>query len=136
MPARIGRFVLALTVALILASVARTDLAAQEPEVTRAVVAAGIEDREPVGETDRFAPDVERVYFYTVFEGDFPESHFEHVWLHEGEEMARIALTARGPRWRTWSSKAMLPEWAGEWVVRVEDENGRELAAARFQFGG
>ena len=129
---------LALPAALILPAVLvlTPDLQAQDVEVTRAVVAAGIEDREPVGETDRFAADVERVYFFTEFEGDFPESQFEHVWLLEGEEQARVSLSARGPRWRTWSSKAMIPEWEGEWTVRVVDADGRELASATFHLGG
>jgi hypothetical protein len=121
--------------AFLLGAAAPLALEAQDVTVSRAVVAAGVEDREPVGESDHFTADVERVYFYTVFEGDFPESQFEHVWLHDGEEVARVALSARGPRWRTWSSKAMIPEWTGEWTVRVVDSDGRELASATFRLG-
>jgi hypothetical protein len=130
-----GSLVLPATAALLLGTAAPLALEAQEVTVSQAVVAAGVEDREPVGEADHFTADVERIYFFTVLEGDFPESQFEHVWLHDGEEVARVALTARGPRWRTWSSKAMIPEWAGDWTVRVVDANGRELASATFRLG-
>jgi hypothetical protein len=121
---------------LLVIAVGAHGLSAQDVEVTRAVIAADVEDREPVGESDHFAADVERVYFFTEFEGDFPESQFEHVWLFEGEETARVALTARGPRWRTWSSKALMPEWSGEWTARVVDSEGNELASVSFHVGG
>ncbi|MBW3552276.1 MAG: DUF2914 domain-containing protein [Gemmatimonadetes bacterium] len=116
----------------------RPAAAQQEPspvEVTRAVVATGIEDREPVGEATAFPADVGTVYFYTVFEGDFPEQQLEHVWLRDGEEVARVPLTARGPRWRTWSAKAIPAEWAGSWTVRVVDANDAELASVDFTVG-
>src|SRR5690625_5273541 len=81
--------------------------AAQRPAesvlgVTRAVVATGVEGREPVGEAEAFPASVGTVYFYTVFEGDFAETTLEHVWLREGEEVARVPLRVQGPRWRTW----------------------------------
>lgn len=104
--------------------------------VSSAVVATGVQDREPVGGATSFPADVGTVYFYTVFEGDFGEAGFEHVWLRDGEEMARVPLTARGPRWRTWSSKTIPPDWAGSWTVRVVDTNGNELSSVDFTIGG
>lgn len=114
-------------------------LAAQEamqestaPEVTRAVVATDVQDREPVGVDSTFAAGVGTVYFYTVFEGDFGETTVEHVWMREGEEVARVPLTVQGPRWRTWSSKEILPDWAGSWTVKVVDADGTEHASVDF----
>lgn len=105
-------------------------------EVTRAVVATGVEDREPVGEATTFPAEVGTVYFYTVFEGDFPESGFEHVWLRDGEEIARVPVRAAGPRWRTWTSKTIPADWTGAWTVRVVDGDGTELASVDFTVGG
>ncbi len=76
------------------------------------------------------------MYFYTVFEGDFPEQTFTHVWMREGEEVARVDLQARGPRWRTWSTKNIPPEWAGAWTVQAVDADGNVLATAEFTVGG
>ena len=104
-------------------------------EVTEALVATGVQDREPVGADTTFTADVGTVYFYTVFEGDFGETQVEHVWTHEGEEIARVPLTVQGPRWRTWSSKEILPEWTGSWTVTVVDAQGNEHASARFTVG-
>lgn len=109
---------------------------ASEVAVTRAVLATGVQDREPVGEATSFGADVGTIYFYTVFEGDFPEQQLEHVWIRDGEEMARVPLTARGPRWRTWSSKAIPADWAGAWTVKVVDAAGNELESVDFTVGG
>lgn len=127
---------------IIAAALAATPLTAQEADpdaalqVTRAVMATDVVDREPVGEAESFAAGVGQVYFYTVFEGDFPETQLEHVWLREGEEMARVALTVRGPRWRTWSSKVIPADWAGDWEVQVVDGAGNVLESASFTVGG
>lgn len=104
-------------------------------EVSQAVVATGVQDREPVGADSTFTADVGALYFYTVFEGDFDEAQVEHVWLHDGEEVARVPLTVRGPRWRTWSSKEILPEWTGSWTVKVVDADGVEHASVDFTVG-
>lgn len=101
-------------------------------EVVRAVVATGVQEREPVGVDSIFTADVGTLYFYTVFEGDFVEMTVDHVWVHEGEELARVPLTVQGPRWRTWSSKEVLPAWTGAWTVKVVDANGTEHASVDF----
>lgn len=103
--------------------------------VTRAVVATAVEDREPAGVADAFADTVGTVYFYTVLEGDFAETRIEHVWLREGEEMARVQLRAEGPRWRTWSSKRIREDWTGEWEARVVTSDGRVLERTSFTVG-
>lgn len=115
-------------------------LEAQDPsaalEVTTAVVGTGVDDREPVGTGTSFPASVGTVYFYTVFEGDFGERQVEHVWMRNGEEVGRVPLTVRGPRWRTWSSKTVPADWTGEWEARVVDTDGSVLATAAFQVGG
>jgi hypothetical protein len=109
-------FVMAMATA---ASAQVAEKAASGVGVTRAVVATGVVEREPVGEAVAFHADVGTLYFYTVLEGDFTEVELHHVWLLNGEEMARIPLRARGPRWRTWSTKQIPPEWNGRWTVQV-----------------
>ena len=117
-----------------------TQLTAQQPgatvEVTAAVVATGVENREPVGEGTSFPATVGTLYFYTVVEGDFEVRTVEHVWVRNGAEVARVPLAARGPRWRTWSSKSIPGDLTGEWEARLLDEDGSVLATAAFQVGG
>ena len=122
-----------------------TALAAQEGaekaapfagQVSQAVAATDVVEREPVGTATVFDADVGTVYVYTVLEGDFGETELQHVWLRGGEEAARIPLTVRGPRWRTWSSKRIPPEWAGEWTVQVVAPDGQVLTTVDFTVGG
>ena len=115
-------------------------LFAQQPgpgaiEVERAVVATAIENREPVGVADSFPEDVGSVYYHTTLTGEFGETTLEHVWLHDGQEMARVALHVRGPRWRTWSAKKIPPPWSGPWEVRLVDGGGAVLHSTRFNVG-
>jgi hypothetical protein len=109
---------------------------AQGLVIATAVVAGGVEDREPVDPADAFPADVGEVSFYTVIEGDFGERVVEHVWLWDGDEVARVSLTVRGPRWRTWSSKTIPAAWTGAWEARIEDSSGAVLASVSFRIGG
>jgi hypothetical protein len=111
-------------------------LMAQEITVTTAVVAIGVENREPVGQGVAFPADVGQVSFYTVLEGDFGARVVAHVWVRNGEEVARVPLTVHGPRWRTWSNKTIPANWTGEWEARLENPDGTVLARAAFQVGG
>ena len=47
--------------------------------------------------------------------------------------MARVSLPVRSAKWRTYSSKKIVPEWTGEWEVQVVDSAGIELAKAKFR---
>ncbi len=133
------RFGLALAAAFVATSLSAQEPAEQQeqaaPEVTHAVVATGVQDREPVGVAETFPMDVGTLYFYTVFEGDFPEQTVRHIWLREGEEVGRVELRVRGPRWRTWSTKTIPTDWTGSWTARVEDAQGNVLANVEFTVG-
>lgn len=133
---RVG-LLLAATSLLVVASPAtaqQTDTAAIT--VTRLVVATGVEDREPVGAAEQFSPDVGTLYCFMAVEGDVPETQLTQVWTHGDQEMARVPLTVRGPQWRTWSSKKIMPSWTGEWTVTVVDADGNTLKSAAFSIGG
>lgn len=109
--------------------------AGDELRVTSAAVATDVQEREPVGADDSFRADVGRLYFHTTLEGDFGETSLVHVWLHDGAEVARVPMTVRGPRWRTWSSKEIAPDRTGDWEVRVVDTSGEVLETASFTVG-
>jgi hypothetical protein len=139
-PGHAGLFTAA---ALLLAATAIPEAAAaQMPgqasplHVSNAVVATSVVDREPVGAGEAFGPNVGELYFHMIVEGDFREATLEHVWIRNGQEVARVPLTVRGPRWRTWSSKAIPSDWTGEWQVQVVDPEGEVLDAVSFTVGG
>ena len=106
---------------------------AAEVEVVEAVLAAGVENRQPVGAAAAFPATIGRVYAYTRLVGAAAEGAVTHVWYYAGEVKAQVQLAVRGDDWRTWSSKAILPQWTGEWLVEVQGADGRVLASLPFR---
>ena len=99
------------------------------------LVAAAIEEREPVGSLDSLSTTTEQVYFFTEIVG-LEDHTVTHRWLHGGEVRAEVPIAVGGPRWRAYSSKKMLPAWTGEWVVEVEDADGSILGTKRLVYYG
>jgi hypothetical protein len=105
------------------------------PTVSRLVVATGVENREPVGVAEQFSADVGTLYCFMSVEGHFAGAQLYQVWMHGDQEMARVPLTVKGPQWRTWSTKTILPSWTGAWTVKVEDAQGNVLKSVDFTVG-
>ena len=110
--------------------------AAEEPEagpspVVRAVICTGVTEREPVAVADSFAADVGRLYCFTEIQG-IENSVVTHAWIHDGKTRARVELPVRSARWRTWSSKQILPGWTGSWQVKILDADGIVLQTLDF----
>ena len=106
---------------------------AGEATVLDAVLATGVENRQPVGSASSFPADVGRVYAYTRVVGGAAEGSMTHVWYYAGQVKAQVQLAVRSDDWRTWSSKTILPGWTGEWLVEVQGADGRVLASVPFQ---
>jgi hypothetical protein len=101
--------------------------------VTRAVACLEVRDREPQSVDTEFSNRTEQVVCFTQIEGASEETHVEHVWIHEGEERARVSLPVRSATWRTYSTKKLLPEWTGAWKVEVRDSAGSVLKTVEFR---
>ncbi|MEW6412894.1 MAG: DUF2914 domain-containing protein [Candidatus Zixiibacteriota bacterium] len=99
------------------------------------VICSGVEDRQPVGESDSFDPNVGQVYMWTHCHGATDTTMITHVWTWEGREVASVNLKVNSPSWRTWSSKQILPSWTGAWEVRVLDADGNILKSVKFRIG-
>lgn len=92
-----------------------------------------ISERVPVDRVEVYPAQNGKLYCFSLIEGATEETSVEHVWLYQGREMARVTLPVRSARWRTYSSKKIVPEWTGTWEVRVVDSAGNQLATARFR---
>ena len=103
--------------------------------VAESSVATNVVDRVPTGVAMTFGADVERVYAWTRIEGAAGETTIHHVWIHGEVERADLELRIGGSPWRTWSNKAIPPEWAGDWRVEVRDGRGNVLETIRFTVG-
>jgi hypothetical protein len=100
--------------------------------IARFVTCQDVMDREPLGESVVFPPDTAKVYAFLDARDISADVTVNFVWLHEGQETARVALNLRqGPRWRTWSSKKIAGR-RGKWRVELRDNGDNLLTAAEF----
>lgn len=118
---------------LLLAALLNSTLAHAETGVYRSAFTTAIENKEPVSELDVISSDTPTVYFFTELRG-LNGHTVTHRWDYSGETMAEVSFEIGGDRWRTWSSKSMLPAWSGVWEVSVLDEGGNIMMQKSFEF--
>lgn len=106
---------------------------AQDVRVALAQFTTAIENREPVDHVTFVGNDVRKVFFYTDLRG-LDGQTINHRWLHDGTVMADVTFEVRGPRWRVWSSKELLPDWIGDWTVEIVTAEGEVIAAETFTY--
>jgi len=94
-------------------------------------VGTGVENRQLVGQSDRFTEGT-RVSFWTRVQGGARGDRIDHVWLREGVEAMRLALEIGGSNWRTYSTQTLHAGVAGDWAVEARDDAGRVLARSDF----
>ncbi len=102
-------------------------------EVAESVITTAVVERAPVDVVQNYPAQEGRLYCFTRIVGAPVETAVTHVWLYEGQEMARVALPVRSDNWRTWSSKTLPGTQAGKWQVDVYDENGQLLVSVPFE---
>jgi hypothetical protein len=110
-----------------------TPVQAQEARVALAQFTTAIENREPTDHVTFIANDVERVFFYTDLR-DLEGQTISHRWLYDGTVMADVPFEVRGPRWRVWSSKKLIPDLIGDWTVEIVTAEGEVIAAETFTY--
>lgn len=103
-----------------------------ETSVSRIVMTTNVENREPAQTATQFSKDIGRLYCFTEIETDAYPTEVTHIWIYEKNIEAEIKLPVRSPKWRTYSSKAILPQWAGNWKVEVYSENGKLIDSIDF----
>ena len=126
------RHFFSLIISLTLVLVFVTGVMSQEITVAQAVVCQEVVDRLPVGAGDVIPAGTERVFCYTRIVGAQGETEITHNWYYQGALKASVVLPVRTSEWRTWSSKTLLPEWTGEWMVEVLSKDGTPLESVIF----
>jgi hypothetical protein len=112
-------------IALALAFVVIAPLSAMsaEPTVSRAQFTSAILDREPTDDLSAIGLDSDKLFFFTELR-NMDGSTVTHRWSLNGAVMAEVSFNVRASRWRVYSSKTLLPEWRGDWVVDILDDTG------------
>jgi hypothetical protein len=106
-------------------------VSAANAEVARAVVTTAVVDREPVSDLSSIPATDSSAVFFTDLR-DMAGTTITHLWKYNGEVMAEVKFNVGGARWRVWSSKNLMPEWYGEWIIDVVDDAGTVLTEKNF----
>lgn len=100
--------------------------------VNRIAIATDIVDREPAGTSENFSGRLEKLYCFTeIYTDNFP-TKVVHIWLYNDNIIAEVPLNINSGKWRTYSSKRILPSWTGKWKVEVYSEDGALIGSKSF----
>lgn len=106
-------------------------------EAKRAIVTTAIESREPTDNLNdsNVTTDVTKVYFFTEIMYQANTS-VTHRWFLDGKLEAEVVLKIGSNRWRTYSSKNLVPSYhKGNWQVEAVSEKGAVLGSTTFVYG-
>lgn len=118
---------------------AEEEVQAQNQPSVVAQFTTGVENREPVDQITFVESGVKKVFFFSDLRG-LTGRTVQHRWIYDGKTVAEVNFEVRGPRWRVWSSKDLLPDWIGDWTVEIaivgsaEDGEGEVIAAETFTY--
>lgn len=124
-------------VALSLAAPAASAQEARQAGAANAGVSAevaigtAIAERQLTGMAESFPASTGALYCYMKIT-NAANAQVEHVWYRGDTEMSRVTLTVSGSPWRTWSSKKLGPEAAGDWRCDVVVD-GKTVQSAKFR---
>lgn len=103
-------------------------------EVARAMFTIGVDNREPVIQVASIDSGSYRsITFFSELK-DLSGHNVTHQWTFDGEVKFEKTFEVKGPRWRVWTSKTLVPSWTGTWTVNVLDDDRSVLASNSFEY--
>ena len=101
--------------------------------VERAVVATGVENREPVGAAEVFPASTEKLFCFLEAKDIPKDTQASFVWFQGDQEKRKVSLPLpAGPRWRTWVYKNLGGQ-KGDWKVEIRDSAGTLMKEIKFK---
>lgn len=101
--------------------------------VARSAFTTEISDREPTENLQNLTNDNGQVKFFTELR-DMSGQTAIHRWEYDGKVVAEIEFNVKGPRWRVWSSKSLVPAWTGDWKVSVVNGAGEVISEKNLSY--
>lgn len=103
-----------------------------EVTVVRMSISTDIINREPAGISENFSGRIDKLYCFTEIATDNFPTKIVHIWLYNDNIIAEVPLNINSAKWRTYSSKRILPSWTGKWKVEVYSEDGTLIGSKSF----
>lgn len=95
--------------------------------VVRSAFTREIAEREPTENLQNLTNENGQVKFFTELR-DMSGQTAIHRWEYDGKVVAEVEFNVKGPRWRVWSSKSIIPQWTGDWKVSVINGAGEVIS--------
>jgi hypothetical protein len=103
-------------------------------EVSRAMFTIGVDNHEPVIMVDSIdSSSYTSISFFTELT-NLGGSNVTHQWTYNDKVMFEKTFEVKGPRWRVWTSKTLIPSWTGSWTVNVLDEDRAIMTSKSFEY--
>ena len=97
-----------------------------------AVTCEGIQEFAPLNEAIVFSISIGKVYCFSDFEPVPEKTFIYHNWYFLDKLIARVKLTLKPPRWRTYSTIQLREADKGPWRVEITDSKGQGFKVLRF----
>jgi hypothetical protein len=111
----------------------KTETAAKEMSLARAVVGTGVENMEPVGAAGTFPAATEKVFCFVEINNIPKDTELSFAWFQGDKEVRKISVPVKaGPKWRTWTNKNLGGQKGG-WKVQIKDGDGKVLGEVQFK---
>lgn len=101
--------------------------------VVRSAFTTEIAEREPTENLQNLTNENGKVMFFTELR-DMSGQTAMHRWEYDGKVVAEIEFNVKGPRWRVWSSKSLIPQWTGDWKVSVINGAGDVISEKNLSY--
>ena len=111
---------------------AETAASTEEIQVEDAQIATAIENKAPTGAGTEFTKDTSKLYCWTKVASPSGETSIKHVWYHNDKVASEVELAIKDKRWRTYSSKTIMPYMTGDWKVDITTKDGKVLKTVTF----
>jgi hypothetical protein len=127
----------ALCAALIVVAPSLRAQDAQQAGAAKAAVSAdlaigtAVAERQLTGMAESFPASTGTLYCYMKI-ANAANALVEHVWYKGDTEMSRVKLNVTGSPWRTWSTKKLGADAAGDWRCDVTVD-GKTVQSAKFK---
>ena len=104
----------------------------EQLRVAKAVMCEGIREQNPKNEAIVFSVSAKRVYCFTDFDPVPKNTFIFHNWFYRDKLKKQNKLTAKSPRWATFSRIQVQGADKGPWRVEITDKEGKILNILRF----
>lgn len=101
--------------------------------ISKAVFAKNVEDRQPINIIADADNSLGKIYFFTNIR-NLTGERITHRWSYNNKVMAQISFDIKGQRWRVWSSKNLWHTWLGRWTVDVLNQHSEVLISKTFDY--